>query len=104
MNPLMPNQDQMTFIYSHYPEYAANPLDILFWLYDMALFNENQAMMQKQAMDVDGAYGQRPNIGGRKANVKGGKKKRGDSSEEEEEDTVYSIKANVKKPKPQPKP
>ena len=98
MNPLMPTADQMTFIYTYYPEYAANPIDILIWLYEIAAFNENQARLQRQAMDVDSAYGQRPNVGGRRPNAKDKKKKQYDS-DEEEEDTVYSISSKAK-PKP----
>lgn len=39
-NPLTPNFDQMNFVYTYYPEYAANPIDLLVWLYSMASFNE----------------------------------------------------------------
>jgi hypothetical protein len=45
MNPLVPTTEQMTFIYTHYPEYAPNPVDMIVWLYQMATFNEEQARM-----------------------------------------------------------
>jgi hypothetical protein len=39
-NPLTPTFDQMTFMYTYYPEYALAPIDMIIWLYDVAKFNE----------------------------------------------------------------
>jgi hypothetical protein len=40
LNPLMPNEDQMVFIFNHYPEYSTNPVDLIIWLYQTAQYNE----------------------------------------------------------------
>ena len=98
MNPLVPTMDQMSFIYTHYPEYAQSPTDMIVWLYQMACFNEEQARMLN-AQYAENAYSKKPNRGGRKVNTKN----RGDDdSEEEEEDVVYFNKQVAKKPtKPQ---
>jgi hypothetical protein len=45
MNPLMPNNEQMTFMFVNYPEYASNPVDLILWLYSLAVFNEEQVRM-----------------------------------------------------------
>lgn len=39
-NPLLPTQDQMVFIYQYYPTHAANPGEMIMWLYNYAAFNE----------------------------------------------------------------
>lgn len=46
-NPLTPTQEQMTFMFIHYPEYAANPVDLFLWLYQYAQYNEEQAKYMK---------------------------------------------------------
>jgi len=35
-NPLTPTMEQMTFMYTYYPDYAANPIDMIVWLYNFA--------------------------------------------------------------------
>ena len=40
-NPHAITQEQQTFIYIHYPDYAKYQFTILLWLYDKALFFEN---------------------------------------------------------------
>jgi len=47
MNPMMPTADQMTFVYTHYPDYTkdlnnvtANVSTLMAWLYNYAVFNE----------------------------------------------------------------
>ena len=37
-NPYILTEEQMTFIYIHYPDYAKNPISIIVWLYETALF------------------------------------------------------------------
>ena len=39
-NPLTPTMDQMSLIFSYYPEYAADPIDLIIWLYNYAKYNE----------------------------------------------------------------
>jgi hypothetical protein len=38
LNPYILTEDQMSFIYIHYPDYAKNPIPMIFWLYETALF------------------------------------------------------------------
>lgn len=45
----------MVFIFSHYPQYSANPLDIQNWLYGEAIRLENEEA-QRKAMEE--AYSQ----------------------------------------------
>lgn len=40
MNPLTPSQEQLTFMFVNYPEYAPNPVDLFLWLYQYAQYNE----------------------------------------------------------------
>jgi len=40
VNPFQLSNEQYTFVYTHYPEYSSNPHDIIGWLYNMALYNE----------------------------------------------------------------
>lgn len=85
MNPLIPNGEQWSFVYQYYPDYQYNPVEIICWLYDTALYNENQEKMQN-AQYAENAYNSKPSKGGRKMNQKN---KNGDDSEEEEDDVVY---------------
>lgn len=39
-NNLEMNDEQWKFIFKHYPEYGAAPLEMMTWLYGMALNNE----------------------------------------------------------------
>ena len=44
MNPQgTPNQEQMLFVFEHYPEYGMNPVDILNWLMQFAQGEEQKA-------------------------------------------------------------
>lgn len=49
MNPFVPTGEQWSFVYENYPDYQFNPIDIILWLYDTALFNEEQAMRMQNA-------------------------------------------------------
>ena len=83
-------------MYTRYPEYATNPIDMILWLYNYAQFLENQAIAQKTAMETENAYKMKPKTGARPLK---GKKKGRDSEDEEEEDVSYGYKG-IKKPKP----
>lgn len=102
-NPLTPTFDQMTFIYIHYPEYAANPVDIITWLYQMALFNEYQANASKRGLegDISDIYKKAPL--NKRSKVKG-KGRRDDESEEDDEDVQYLNMRDLRKKKPEPAP
>ncbi len=43
MNPFIPNNDQMSFVFKNYPNHTHNPTEILQWLYQMAEYNEGNA-------------------------------------------------------------
>lgn len=87
-NPYVATTEQMTFIYIHYPDYAKNPLELLMWLYETAVFQENQAFAQIQA-EAESAYNQKPKNGARKV-------KKNNNNQEEEEDTTFGVKAPKK--------
>ena len=63
------------------------------WLYNYAVFNEQQALLQKQALSTEGIYGQKPSKGGRRTKgTKNKKRGEGDSEDEEvEEDTMIGF-------------
>ena len=41
-NPGLPSDEQTIFVYTHYPVYSANPVQILDWLYAQSYFNEQE--------------------------------------------------------------
>jgi hypothetical protein len=90
-NPFVTTDEQMNFIFVHYPDYYRNPIELMCWLYDMALIKETQS--RPGATDDD--YKTKPLIGSRPVN----KKKKNDL-EEDEEDTFYGSKP--KKPLAKP--
>lgn len=65
VNPLIPTFEQMTFIYTYYPEYAQNPVDMIVYLYQMAQWQEDQMRLQQMESE---AY-TKPSKGGRKVNA-----------------------------------
>jgi hypothetical protein len=101
-NPLTPTMDQMTFVYTHYPEYALNPVDLLVWLYQTALYNEEQARRMKMALEGFGTtdpYSQPPK--NKLSKVKGGKKGgKQDDDEDMDEDSTYLNMRDLRKKKP----
>ena len=103
LNPLTPTFEQMTFMYTYYPTYAQAPLDMVVWLYNYALYNEQQAIMMKSALDnnqdPDQAYSQPPK--NKFSKVKG-KKNKGDDEDELDEDVQYLNMRDLRKKKPLP--
>lgn len=77
-NPLVINQEQMTFIYTYYPQYQYNMHEILIWLYHHAIGLEQQRMAQM----ADEAYTQGPSKGGKKTKKGKGPFEEGDIEEE----------------------
>ncbi len=96
-NPFQPSYDQMNFVFIHYPDYNKNPIELLMWLYETALFNENVARAQTQH-DADIAYSQKPKVGARAVK---GKKTKNNDYDDEEEDTTFGL-VKPKKPSAQP--
>lgn len=47
------SQDQLVFVYIHYPQYSANPLSIIDWLYGEALRIEFE---EEQKAQIDSQY------------------------------------------------
>lgn len=50
-NPMMPTAEQMTFVYTHYPDYTkdlnnitANVVNLMNWLYGVSQYSEQVAM------------------------------------------------------------
>ena len=43
MNPMKATDEQMTFVFTEYVEYSQNPVAILYWLFEMACNQEEQA-------------------------------------------------------------
>lgn len=100
-NPLTPTMDQMSFIYTYYPEYAANPIDLIIWLFEYAKFNEDQVRMMKSALEGNqDPYSQPPK--NKHSKVKGKKNKNGEDDEEEEEEVTYLNMRDLRKKKPEP--
>lgn len=83
MNPLQPSFEQMTFIYTFYPEYAQGPVDMIAWLYSMAQFQEQQVLNMKSALEGNDPYKKAPQ--NKKSKVKG-KGKKDDDEEDFDED------------------
>ena len=52
-NPVELNHDQMEFMFTHYVEYAANPIPLMFWLFETACFMEEQEQMIKESVDSE---------------------------------------------------
>lgn len=92
--------EQLTFIAIHYPEHYKSPVDILMWLYDMAVYKESveeqkriDEMYKKQPKD------KKPVVAGKTQTKKQAKKEV--SSESEEEDTTFGLSyKNLQKKKP----
>ncbi|CDW89879.1 UNKNOWN [Stylonychia lemnae] len=102
LNPLMPNEDQMVFVFKYYPEYSTNPADVIIWLYQTAQFKEQeQARLQKLKQDTDGAYKVKPKIGARPD--QGNRRNLYEEEEEYEEDSFYGFKACGMQKKPRQK-
>ena len=66
-NPVELNYDQMEFMFTHYVEYAANPIPLMFWLFETACFKEEQEQMLKES---EQAYNVAPKQGGKKVTGK----------------------------------
>lgn len=100
MNPLQPSFEQMTFMYTFYPEYAAAPVDMIAYLYSMAQFQEQQVMNMKNALDGDNNPYKKAPMNNR-SKVKG-KGKRDDDDEDFDEDVQYMNMRDMRKKKPMP--
>jgi len=99
MNPLMPTQEQMTFMYCNYPEYAESPVDMVVWLYQYAVFKEQQERQMQNALSGDMPYKQPPRNNKSKKAGKGGKNQ---EQEEDDEDVHYLNMRDLRKKKPEP--
>lgn len=75
---------QMQFIAVHYPEHYRTPVDILMWLYDMAVYKEEEAKSYAAPKGKSGA--------GKK-----GKKAQVEELSEEEDTDFGVVKTNKKK-------
>lgn len=55
-NPIKCSQDQLDFVFEHYPEYGQNPQDILIWVYQVLKQHEDK--MAQLAAQRSGATSQ----------------------------------------------
>ncbi len=47
-NPLIMNNEQMLFIMTNYPQYMSNPQPIMQWLYETAIYHEQQQVVEEE--------------------------------------------------------
>lgn len=69
----------MTFMFTYYYEYVTSPNEMIEYLRNYALYNEEQALLQKQAFEGDDIYKKKPGVGGRTV----GKKKKNQNQDED---------------------
>lgn len=93
-NPRIISDDQQKFLFTYYPEYAPNMHALFDWLYETALYNEQQAQYLKEQAEIDKAYSQKPKQGGAKKPAK-------KPQDDDEEEYTFGGKP-IKKPKAPP--